>query len=76
MAEAYQRNIIFPNKKKENFEKFYNGHLLDMETYIGGKVECINSGLYRADLATKFKLDPEGYQGLVDDLDKVNFKEL
>ena len=25
------------NKKKENFEKFHQGHLLDNETYIGGK---------------------------------------
>lgn len=71
MAEAFQRNIIFPNKKKEEFEKFYNGHLLDSETYIGGKVECINSGVYRADLPTKFKLDAEGYQSLIDNIDKV-----
>jgi DNA polymerase epsilon subunit 1 len=71
MAEAFQRNIIFPNKKKENYEKFYNGHLLDSETYIGGKVECINSGVYRADLPTKFKLDPQGYQSLIDNIDKV-----
>ena len=35
MAEAYKRNIIFPNKKKENLEKFYKGHLLDSDTYIG-----------------------------------------
>ncbi len=35
MAAAYERNIIFPNKKKEDIEKFYQGHLLDSETYIG-----------------------------------------
>lgn len=29
MAEAFSRNIIFPNKQIENFEKFYKGHLLD-----------------------------------------------
>jgi len=71
MAEAYNRNIIFPNKKKENFEKFYNGHLLDSETYIGGRVECINSGVYRADLPTKFRLDPEAYQELINGIDKT-----
>jgi len=31
MAEAFKRNIIFPNKRK-NFEKFHHEHLLDNET--------------------------------------------
>jgi DNA polymerase epsilon subunit 1 len=61
MATAYKGNIIFPNKKKENFENFYQGHLLDNETYVGGKVECLNSGAYRSDLKTKFKLSKEAY---------------
>lgn len=61
MAEAFKRNIIFPNKKKENLEKFYHGHLLDTETYIGGKVECLNSGIYRNDIPTKFRLNPDSY---------------
>ena len=47
MAKAYIENIVFPNKKKETLEKFYKGHLLDSETYIGGKVECLASGVYR-----------------------------
>lgn len=72
MAEAVKRNIIFPNKSKEEFEKFYNGHLLDNETYIGGKVECIHAGVYRSDLPEKFRLDTKAYQELIDDLDRVN----
>jgi len=32
-----------------------------METYTGGKVECINSGVYRSDIQTRFKLDPDAY---------------
>jgi len=47
MAMAFRHGIIFPNKKKEDLEKFHNGHLLDSETYIGGKVECLRSGVYR-----------------------------
>ncbi len=49
MVEAYKRNIIFPNKKVETFEKYHNGNLLDTETYTGGKVECLRTGIYRAD---------------------------
>lgn len=59
MAQAYNRNIIFPNKKLEPVEKFYQGHLLDSETYIGGKVECLRSGIYRSDIDVEFKIDKE-----------------
>lgn len=43
-------------------EKFYRNHLLDSETYIGGHVECLESGVFRSDLPTHFKLDPLAYQ--------------
>ena len=29
MVEAFNRNIIFPNKYSEKMEKFYKGNLLD-----------------------------------------------
>lgn len=71
MASAYLRNIIFPNKKKENYEKFYRGHFLDNETYIGGKVECLQSGVFRSDINFRFKLSPEAYDELIGMVDKV-----
>ena len=71
MAEAFKRNIIFPNKKKENFEKFHQGHLLDNETYIGVRVEGLTSGVYRSDLPTMFQLDPKAYRELINKLDRV-----
>lgn len=71
MAEAFSRGIIFPNKQMEKFEKFYKGHLLDTETYTGGKVECLRSGIYRADFPTDFTLDPRAFQSLIDELDDL-----
>lgn len=38
------------------------GHLLDSETYIGGKVEAIESGVFRSDLPMRFKTKPAAYQ--------------
>ncbi|RYY87672.1 hypothetical protein EON63_03685 [archaeon] len=35
MVEAYQKNIICPNKQNDPLEAFHHGHLLDAETYIG-----------------------------------------
>lgn len=34
---------------------FYDGHLLESETYIGGHVECLESGVFREDFPYKFK---------------------
>lgn len=42
----------------------YKGHLLESETYIGGKVEARESGVFRSDLPTKFKLKSSAYQVL------------
>lgn len=38
------------------------GHLLDSETYIGGKVEAIESGVFRSDLPVRFKMKAAAYQ--------------
>ena len=57
-----QKNIICPNKQISQGESYYKGHLLESETYIGGKVEAIESGVFRSDLPLKFKLKAQAYQ--------------
>lgn len=57
-----QANIVCPNKHSGVGEVFYNGHLLDSQTYIGGKVEALESGVFRSDIPTRFKCCPETYQ--------------
>ena len=44
MVEAYHGNIVCPNKQVDKLESFYKGHLLESETYIGGHVECLETG--------------------------------
>jgi DNA polymerase epsilon subunit 1 len=51
-------------------ETLYKNHLLESETYIGGKVEALESGVFRADLPTRFKCKAAAYQGLIDNLDR------
>src|SRR3954463_14615304 len=41
MDEAFKKNIIYPNKQVNDNGKFYKGHLLESETYIGGHVEAL-----------------------------------
>lgn len=71
MAQAYRANVIMPNKHEEPRERFYKGHLLDSETYIGGHVEALEAGVYRSDFEYKFKINPETIHQLIRDLDRA-----
>ncbi len=62
LLQAYRANIACPNKHVSEREALYKGHLLESETYIGGKVEALESGVFRADLPLKFKCKPAAYQ--------------
>jgi DNA polymerase epsilon subunit 1 len=57
MVEAYHANIIFPNKQESILNKMTeDGHVLDHETYVGGHVEALESGVFRSDIPSRFKL--------------------
>ncbi|KHN21126.1 DNA polymerase epsilon catalytic subunit A [Glycine soja] len=68
--QAYKANVICPNKHQSDPEKFYNNHLLESETYIGGHVECLESGVFRSDIPSSFTLEPSAYQQLINNLDR------
>ena len=70
MVQACKKNIICPNKHTDDITKFHNGHLLESETYIGGKVECLETGVYRSDLEYDFQLQPTAFQQLIDNVDR------
>lgn len=57
MVEAFHANIIFPNKQESILNKMTSdGHVLDQETYVGGHVEALESGVFRSDIPCRFKL--------------------
>ena len=71
MVEACTKSIICPNKERDPVAKFTpRGNLLESETYIGGKVECLETGVYRSDIEYKFDMKPDGFQGLIDNVDR------
>ncbi|PAA63472.1 hypothetical protein BOX15_Mlig016561g2 [Macrostomum lignano] len=66
MVEAYHANIVYPNKQEAQLNKLTpDGHVLDQETYVGGHVEALESGVFRANLPCKFKMVPEAFQDLI-----------
>lgn len=67
MVEAYQANVPFPNKHNDpllqvvldaNKEK----RILLSQTYVGGKVEAINAGVYRNDVVYDFSYYSEAFK--------------
>lgn len=66
MVEAFHANIIFPNKQEQELNKMNDdGHILDQETYVGGHVEALESGVFRADIPCRFRLDTSAFDMLI-----------
>jgi len=69
MVEASRHGVICPNKQVTPRGRTHMGHLLESDTYIGGHVECLESGVFRSDLPTQWRLDPSAFQELIDRID-------
>lgn len=73
-VQAYKKNILLPNKHTVNEQKFFEGHLLESETYVGGHVESLEVGVFRDDLKIDFELNCKTLQFLYDNLkDMIKF---
>ena len=70
MVQANHLDIICPNKQVDPLAQFHKGHLLESETYIGGKVECLETGVYRSDVEYDFDLKASAFQQLIDNIDR------
>jgi DNA polymerase epsilon subunit 1 len=71
MVKAFQDNIVCPNRHKESPDKTYKGHLVESETYVGGHVEALRSGIYRSDIQYTFNLNKKTYENLIESLDEI-----
>lgn len=72
MVEAFHCNIIFPNKQETILNKLTDdGHVLHQETYVGGHVEALESGVFRADIPCRFRLEIETINKLIEQLPKT-----
>ena len=68
-VRSYRDSIVMPNKHKQVHTKLHEGHLLDTETYVGGHVEALESGVFRNDIPCRFRIVPDAMQKLIDGLD-------
>ncbi|XP_050693132.1 DNA polymerase epsilon catalytic subunit A-like [Eriocheir sinensis] len=72
MVEAYHASIVYPNKQVSILNKqTADGRVLDQETYVGGHVEAIESGVFRADIPCSFRMVPEAFQKLINNVERT-----
>lgn len=71
MVQAYQKGILLPHKHQDPLERFYNGHLVESETYVGGHVESLEAGVFRNDIPTHFSVDQNAIEQLLQELDEA-----
>ncbi|TDH12869.1 hypothetical protein EPR50_G00050310 [Perca flavescens] len=72
MVQAFHANIVFPNKQEQVFNKLTDdGHVMDSETYVGGHVEALESGVFRSDIPCRFKMNPAAFDFLLQRVEKT-----
>jgi len=70
-VEAFNGNIVFPNKQESVLNKMTeDGKVMESETYVGGHVEAIESGVFRSDIPCRFRMVPSAFQMLHDDAER------
>lgn len=67
-VQAYKGNILLPNKYADPIERFYDGHLLESETYVGGHVESLEAGVFRKDIKNHYEIDGGAIDSLLEEL--------
>ena len=70
MVEAHKCDVVCPNKQVDPLASFHEGRLLEAETYVGGHVESLESGVFRADIDYKFRVDPDAVQSLINNVER------
>ena len=71
-VEAFRGNIVFPNKHESALNKMTDdGKIIESETYVGGHVEAIESGVFRSDIPCRFRMIPSAFQALHDDAERT-----
>ncbi|CRG93880.1 DNA polymerase epsilon, catalytic subunit a, putative [Plasmodium gallinaceum] len=77
MAEAYKKNILFPNKSKPIYNQYFTDpeskkkYFIYDDSFVGGTVQSLKCGIYRDDLKEFFNLDVETYKYLMNNVDNI-----
>ncbi|OAG29280.1 DNA polymerase epsilon subunit 1 [Nematocida displodere] len=76
MKEAHGSCVLIPPKKRTSLLHDYNGRIADSLSYVGGHVECLQSGIFRSDFEYNFSFKPEYLTQMMENVDAVIALEL
>ncbi|KAJ8600064.1 hypothetical protein CTAYLR_001865 [Chrysophaeum taylorii] len=68
LVEARKARVVAPNKRAEATR--HQGRLIESETYVGGHVECLETGVFRSDLEYDFSIDEAAVRTLIDNVER------
>jgi len=69
--EAMNYKLLIPPKKRFSGLEYYNGHIAENMTYVGGHVESLKAGIFRSDFETKFTVESEAVVLIIDNFDYI-----
>lgn len=71
LAESQHFKILVPSKKKTSGLEYYNGHIVENLTYVGGHVESLKAGIFRSDFLQSFTVSQQIVDLIVENLDNI-----
>lgn len=76
IKEARNAQVLVPARKKSTALETYKGKVAESLSYVGGRVECLRSGIFRADFQYKFEINPETLRIMAEEVHEVLDLEL
>lgn len=71
LAESVNYKVLVPPKKRTETIEYYKGHIAENITYVGGHVESMKAGIYRADFEQEFHVNGELVELIIDCIDQI-----
>ena len=69
--EALNYKILVPHKKIVDGLKYYQGHIAETVTYVGGHVESLKAGIFRSDFIYDYKINPKVITEIISNFDNL-----
>lgn len=71
LAESGNFKILVPSRKKLGGLEYYNGHIAENLTYVGGHVESLKAGIFRADFTQNFTVTQDIIDLIIENFDFI-----
>ena len=71
LAESQIYKILVPTRKRLSGLEYYNGHIVENLTYVGGHVESLKAGIFRSDFVQSFNVSSQVIELIIQNFDFI-----